>query len=564
MKIMKIRIIISIIFLLVLNSGLAAQQSYITKLSFTKSYDGYQCRIISSKKVPYGSIWLPQNKRLVIYVRESRLEGNDSPVLPEEGPVKKISARQLPNVPNVVEIMFDFKIPRKYSIDYDGLDIVTYIGQNQAEARKPVRVNQSYPKRIERTGPLYATHKISMDYFQAALPNVLRLLAKQNNLNIIGGNNVSGNVTLSLRDVTIREALDNILMANGYNYVINDNVVVVKPGNTYYPTLTETRVYQLKYIDAQNLKNVITPMLPEGSKIQVFSPQFFSEMAIDEKKPAGKTDGIKKRSSTLLVTDTPEVLEKLDDIIRRLDVAPRQIVIESKLLELSPSQNDKIGIDWDKTLTASLMADQFTTTNQIREFSAINNGLGRHDSWKLGNLSASQFSVVLDFLKQHTDTKLVSNPRVVATDNVTSRISVGTTFPVPQINRGAGGQGDIVTFVYKEVNIQLNVTPHVVDDDKIIMHVNPVIEEITGEVVVDVNRAPITSKRIVETIITVKDGETIVIGGMIKEDSKKIVSKVFLLGDIPLLGKLFRHTEYISEQKDLIIFITPHILKQQE
>ncbi len=555
--------IISIIFILVLTSGLFAQESYITNLSFSKSSDGYQCRIISSKKVPFGSIWLPQNKRLVIYIRQARLERSVSSILPKVGPIKKILARQLEDVPNVVEITFDFKTTRKYSIDYDGLDIVTSIEENLAVIGNPSTEIPSYSKRIKRVSPLYATHKISMDYFQAELPSVLRLLAKQNNLNIIGGNDVIGNVTLSLRNVTIREALDNILMANGYNYVINDNVLLVKPGTTYYPTLTETKIYNLKYVDAQNIKNVIIQMLPEGAKIQVFSPQFFSEVEkTNDKNPTEKKETVRKRSSTLIVTDTPEVLEKIDDIIKQLDVPRKQIVIESKLLELSPSQNDKIGIDWDKTLTASLMATQFTTTFQERQFSAINNGLQDHNSWKLGNLSASQFSAVLDFLKENAETKLVSNPRVVATDNVPSRISVGTTFPVPQINRGVGGQGDIVTFLYKEVNIQLNVTAHVVDDNKIMMFVNPIIEEITGEVIVDVNRAPITSKRIVDTVITVKDGETIVIGGMIKEDRKTITRKVFLLGDIPLLGRLFTHTTFEFEQKDLVIFITPHILRQ--
>jgi len=116
---------------------------------------------------------------------------------------------------------------------------------------------------------------------------------------------------------------------------------------------------------------------------------------------------------------------------------------------------------------------------------------------------------------------------------------------------------------YKDVNIELRVTPHVSENKKIIMSVNPVIEEVTGEVVVDVNRAPITSKRAVHTTVSVKDGETIVIGGMIKDNTTVTTNKVFLLGDIPLIGPFFRHQKKEKKQTDLMIFITPHIVEAE-
>ena len=557
---MKIKKIVSV-YLIMLSTSLFAQESFITNFSFSKSEDAYQFRIFSSQRVPFGSIWLEQNKRLVIYLREARWRGEKNSILPEEGPIKKISARQMQEQRNVVEIFLDFNDVRKYTIDYDGFDIVASIEGEKFSSETFPAENKSFSNRIERIGLLNAPNKISMDYRGADLQNVLRLLAKQNNLNIIPGNEVTGNVTLSLRNVTIREALDNILLVNGYDYVINKNVVLVKKGATFYPSLTETKVYHLKYLDAYNIKNVIAQILPEGTKIQVLSPGFYSEGEQDGKKASGGAEKVKKRSSTLIVTDKPEVLRKIDEIIEKLDIPKIQIVIESKLLELSPSQNDRIGIDWDKTITTSLLSENALVAS-VERYSVKNEGFRTQNSWKLGNLTASQFSVVLDFLKENAETKLISNPRVIATDNMTSRISVGTTFPVPQITRGVGGQGDIVTFIYKDVNIQLNVTPHVVEGNKIIMDVNPVIEEITGEVIVDENRAPITTKRTVSTVVTVRDGETVVIGGMIKEDRQEITRKVFILGDIPLIGKLFRHTVFELKQKDLVIFITPHILKQ--
>ncbi len=244
-----------------------------------------------------------------------------------------------------------------------------------------------------------------------------------------------------------------------------------------------------------------------------------------------------------------------------MDVPTPQILIESKLVELSPLDKSSLGIDWDKSITASLFYQELLPGGDTQDYSVVKEDLTTADPWVLGPLTASQFSSMLNFLRQTTESKLVSNPKILAMDNQTSTITVGTTFPIPQINRGVAGQGDIVTFQYKDVNIELNVTPHVTENDEIIMYVNPIIEEITGEVIIDINRAPITSKRSVSTVVSVKDGETIVIGGMIKEDMKKIVSKVFLLGEIPLLGNLFRNTDYEKKQSDLLIFITPHIIQ---
>ena len=137
-----------------------------------------------------------------------------------------------------------------------------------------------------------------------------------------------------------------------------------------------------------------------------------------------------------------------------------------------------------------------------------------------------------------------SNPRILAMNNEESSISVGTTVPIPRIQRGSGGQGDMVTFEYKEINIQLNVTPHLGVDNEIIMYIAPIIKEITGWVEIGVQRAPITDKRSVNSIITVKNEETVVIGGLIKNHTKKVMKKVWLLGDIPLIGKLFQHEQY--------------------
>jgi type II secretory pathway component GspD/PulD (secretin) len=137
---------------------------------------------------------------------------------------------------------------------------------------------------------------------------------------------------------------------------------------------------------------------------------------------------------------------------------------------------------------------------------------------------------------------------------------VGKTVPVARIQRGMGGQGDMVTFDYKEISIRLNVTPHVGGDGQITMFVNPIIEEISDWKILFGNEAPVTDKRSVNSIITVKDGETLVIGGLVKNQQTETVKRVWLLGSLPLIGRFFQHEIAEDRQTDVMIFITPTIV----
>jgi general secretion pathway protein D len=223
-----------------------------------------------------------------------------------------------------------------------------------------------------------------------------------------------------------------------------------------------------------------------------------------------------RRTSVLVVTDRPEKIREIDQMVKELDRPPIQIMIESKLVELAPTYTNNLGIDWDKTFSLLLDKTSPTESTTEKKFQIQSGGtattsavFNMENNWRLGHLSASQYAAMLDFLKEKTDSKLISNPRLLAMDNEESSISVGTTVPIPQIQRGLGGTGDMVTFTYKEVNIQLNVSPHVGDQGEITMYVNPVIEEITDWVEIGVSRAPITNKRAVNSIITVGTGERI-------------------------------------------------------
>ncbi len=404
---------------------------------------------------------------------------------------------------------------------------------------------------------------VSFEFNDIPIKDALRLVATANSLNMVIGEGVKGLVTMDLKNVTLRQALNRIVHTHDCDYTVDNGIITVKPLKAVYSGGSITKVYRLKYADAENVAIILRQVVSNDSLVQVFHREFLNYPESGKNRKDANEVAVQgiRRSSILVVTDLPDKIRQVDSVIKELDKPPVQIMIESKLVELSPIHSNELGINWDKTINAALWGQNILQGGDVQDYAVINTDPGNGGEWQLASLSAGKYQAVLDFLKEKTDSKLKSNPRLLAMDNEESSISVGTTVPVPRIQRGLGGQGDMVTFEYKEVNIQLNVTPHVTGPKEITMYVNPIIEEITGWVEYEKHRAPITDKRTVNSIVTVKNGETVVIGGLIKSQRVRTQQKVWLLGSLPLLGKLFQHEQYEDKQTDLMIFITPRIIQ---
>ena len=164
---------------------LFAQVNRVVHLSYAKTDSGVLCRIVSTRKVPFGSIYLPESKHLVVFVRRSELALSEPGPQPISGPVKAFYALQSQNNRDVVEVHIQFRRPRPYHIDYDGVDIVVSVLTSKREVSGIPQTAPVQPARLERIGPLNDPQRITMDYKEADLPNVLRLLARQNGVNIV-------------------------------------------------------------------------------------------------------------------------------------------------------------------------------------------------------------------------------------------------------------------------------------------------------------------------------------------------------------------------------------------
>jgi len=576
---------IAFLFLFAISSALSARPKELRDVEVVAQDGFYRVLINCNAKVKHVARAHTQGLRLSIYLSGVNVHVTRDEQEFSRGLIRRIFVEQWRELPPVARVDIFLRDPFGFEIQEaaDGLLFVDIRPSAAGSPNLPDEETESISPGVtlassqgfslsapvasglsgqendnQKVTALHNASPISVDVNQAELSNVLRLMARQSGLNIVASNDVVGKVTVSLAGVTIKEALDMVVKANGFDYTVAGDVILVKPRNRFDAAERQTQVYRLKYIDASNIKEAVNQIVSAQAKIQVFYHNFHGVNPEKDQEAAAGEAAKMARSSILVVTDSEENLRRVSALIEALDSRTPQIMIEAKLVEVSPEHDLKLGIDWDKSITGEIFKEIILpsgTPNQIAADIPLDGG-----DVSYGTLSIQKYAAVLNFLSTKTNSKLVSNPRIIATDNEEAVISVGTTFPIPQINRGVGGQGDVVSFEYRDVNISLKVTPHVGADQTVSLFVNPVVEEVIGQVVAAGNSAPITSLRTVETVVTLKNNETMVIGGLIRENTVDTESKVWLLGDIPLLGNLFRNRDKTKRQTDLLIFITPRIV----
>jgi len=299
-----------------------------------------------------------------------------------------------------------------------------------------------------------------------------------------------------------------------------------------------TRVYFLNDIEADDAKKTVERLLSDKGKAEL------SYRRVGE-------GGGSKRTSILVVTDLPERIAKVDEVMRELDKPSPQIVIEAKFIETTMSADDVYGIDW------SIRAAAVAEPPEIGKEASLPIML---NEMVLGKITFAQMSAALDVIRSRGKAKLLANPKTLTLDNQTAEVMMGVEIPILQVKIDPETRERTYTWQERYVPIALSVTPHLTDDGRINIEVKTRVEAITGWKTVQEQEMPIVAKREAKTQISVRDGEVIVIGGLVKEQETQSVTKVPILGDIPLLGNLFTHRSVKKEKNELIIFIIPRVV----
>lgn len=398
------------------------------------------------------------------------------------------------------------------------------------------------------SSPIDSAKKLTLDLEEVPLPTVLNMIAKQHNLNLVVSGNVTGKISLRLEDVDINVALETILGPMGYNFYIKDDVIVVKPYENFASGELESRSVTLKYITPATVVTALESIKSTKGRVVIL-------------EKVTKSQSNNYEANRVLLVDFPHVVVEMITLIDKIDLPERVISIEAKIIETQIDSKSEIGFSWPTSLSASLGQ---SSSESSEEGSA---GSGTYDpnsgSWTWSTMTVGQMGLVLSMLEQNGNSKLLSDPRITTLENHEAIIKIETIIPIATVSRFTEGSAtsDIVTFQDQEVGISLTVTPRINEDGRITLMVFPKVEDIIGYTGPIESQKPITTSRSIQTSITVNDGETAVLGGLLKEDIIEIEYKVPLLGHIPLLGKLLFTTKKEEKTtKDLIILITPHIM----
>jgi len=399
---------------------------------------------------------------------------------------------------------------------------------------------------------------VSLDFRDADISNVLKILSYKSGVNIVVGPEVTGLVTIQLNDVPWKQALEVVLETYGYAYEQKGNII------------TATTVENLK----QRRENAITLAEQEPLETKTFVLNFgrASEIIASIEKMRSERGSVNydERTNTLIITDIAKRIDLMEGVIGKLDRTTPQVLIEAKIVETSFDNEENLGIDWISQVSVAgaerPITFPFTTTSASKytpdSFPGADTTLGSANAeFTYGTLNFTQVQAIFEMLKQRTDTNILSNPRIVTLDNQAAQIMVGTQYPIPQYTYNEEqARLQVSGWEYKDIGIIFDVTPHVNNAGFVTIDVQPKVTAIIGTVVVENTSLPQLSNESTKTRVMVKDGETLVIAGLVKDQLTDTKKKLPLLGDVPIFGLIFQKSEKTNTKTDLMIFITPHII----
>lgn len=424
----------------------------------------------------------------------------------------------------------------------------------------------------------YTGDRLSLNFQDIPVRAVLQLIADFTGLNVVVSDSVDGNLTLRLKNVPWDQALDIILKAKGLSKRESGNVMLIAPSEEIaaqekldleaLQQVTELAPVRSAFFEINFAKVSDLAKLFEGSgeegKLSLLSPR--GSVIMDE------------RTNTLIVKDTDSVISEIRRTLTKLDIPVRQVLIESRIVIATDDFKKELGVRFGATASEingsdlSASSGTFAATNAMANTDPIDiaagtitNPIGAErlnvNLPAIGATGSIAFTVLsggnlldleLSALEQEEVGEIVSSPRVVTSDRHEAFIEQGVE--IPYLSATSSGATQVE---FKKAVLSIKVTPQITPDDRIIMDLS-VNKDAVGQVFANI---PSIDTRQVTTQVLVDNGDTIVLGGIYETETRNELDKVPVLGDLPLIGSMFRHTAETIEKQELLIFVTPKILK---
>jgi type IV pilus assembly protein PilQ len=404
--------------------------------------------------------------------------------------------------------------------------------------------------------------RVSVDHNDVSIDIVIRQLAEQADLDMIMSPNVTGKVTVTLTDVPLEEALSNILAVHGCTYVPTGNVIriITYEEQVEKVELLQTKTFEIVYADAAQVVDALNKFKSQQGSVSTI-----------------------KGTSHIIVTDTESKIREITALIEKVDRITPQVLVEARIYDITSRDKLDLGVEWSAgrrtNWNGDTMNDDITVSksgNPTYVNSRTNPFIGSGFEGATSNTEDTSGFLRFGWLTPNIDidaqiraqqeiaeAKLLANPRILVLDNETAFFDIVTEEPYVERTVSGGTVTESVRF--KDVGVKLEVTPHITRNGMLRLHIMPEFNVFIRRVNLssESTNVPIVDTRKVNTIALVQDGQTVVLGGMRKKDVSKGKNKIPLLGDLPLVGALFRFEGESTSVTELVVFITPRILEQK-
>ncbi|HHI75936.1 MAG TPA: type IV pilus secretin PilQ [Gammaproteobacteria bacterium] len=448
----------------------------------------------------------------------------------------------------------------------------TYTVEFRALTRQEVEAKRARNK-------VYEGERLSLNFQDIEVRAVLQLLADFTGLNMVVSDSVSGRITLRLKNVPWDQAMDIILKTKGLSMRRNGNVILVAPTE-------EIAAREKLELESQKQIEELAPLRSELIQINYAKASALAELLKSKENkllsPRGNVT-VDERTNSLLVQDTAAKLSEIRELLGKLDVPVRQVLIESRIViannDFAKDLGVKLGLsgrdtsvgttgnqlyvgggiagDLDATAItgAPFIASSGSNENLLVNLpQTLAQGSGGAINFVLGKLGSHLLRLELSAMQQEGKGEIVSSPRVITSDQNTATIKQGVEIPYQQATSSGA-----TSVAFKEAVLQLEVTPHITPDDRVIMDlkVNKDNPDFTRAVL----GVPPVDTRSLETTVLVDNGETVVLGGVFERTKSTNIGRVPFFGDLPYVGWAFKQKQVQDENSELLIFVTPRILK---
>ncbi len=508
-------------------------------------------------------------------------------------PVQRIDASPSGNG---AQIVLSTSGPYQSMAYQTGRDYIVEIVPKAAVAAGTGATNATAPTAMGATASTtttrgYTGHPVTFNFQDVPVRTVLQLIAEESNLNIVASDTVSGNVTLRLINVPWDQALDIVLQAKGLDKRRSGNVVWIAPQ-------AEISKYEQDREDAriaiENRAEMVTEYIPISYGNAEDLAKLLTEEAKNGQSGGGASTGgqsrgflsprgsisFDRRTNTLLVIDIPQRVASIKDLVHELDKPVDQVVIEARIVIANESFAREIGAKFgitgtqQNTLFSNSISTNIANQNALVT-SAVNGtiptitrGLNTNLPSTLAGAGSLALSILnggyaldmeLSALQTEGRGEIISNPRIVTSNQKEATITQGQE--IGYLTTTGGANANAPTVQFKNAVLMLKVTPTITADGRVFLNMDVTKDDLQGYIDTGAGQVPTIAKREVTTAVLMEDGQTVVIGGVYEFKNSQDMSKVPFLADIPILGNLFKKKNRTNSKAELLIFVTPKVLR---